>query len=139
MFKTILAAAFLAIAVMAPRADAQTVEQADAIETTIRGQIAAMQEDDWDKAFTFASPTIQGIFKSPFNFSEMVKRGYPMVHRPRDVRTGELTPTPQGLMQTMFFEDQQGRVYIADYLMQEVDGVWLINGVQIRPAETNQA
>lgn len=139
MFRNIIAAAVLALAVLSPRAEAQTVEQADAIENTIRSQITAMQADDWEQAFTFASPTIQGIFQSPFNFSEMVKRGYPMVWRPKDVRTGELVQTPRGLMQTMIFVDQQNRLYIADYLMQEIDGQWRINGVQIRPAETGEA
>ena len=139
MFKSILAAAFLTLAILMPKAEAQTVEQATAIENTIRGQINAIQADDWEQAFTFASPTIQGIFQSPYNFSEMVKRGYPMVWRPKDVRTGELTPTPRGLMQTMIFVDQQGRLYIADYLMQEIEGEWRINGVQIRPAEIGEA
>ena len=99
MFRSILAAAFLTLALIAPKAEAQTVAQADAIENTIRGQINAMRADDWEGAFGFASPTIQGIFKSPYNFSEMVKRGYPMVWRPKDVRTGALIVTPRGLMQ----------------------------------------
>lgn len=139
MLKSILAAAFLTLALIAPKAEAQTVEQADAIENTIRGQIDAIRTNDWEGAFDFASPTIQGIFKSPYNFSEMVKRGYPMVWKPKDVRTGQLVPTPRGLMQTMIFVDQQGRLYIADYLMQEIEGVWRINGVQIRPAESGEA
>jgi len=42
-------------------------------------------------------------------------------------------------MQTMIFVDQQNRLYIADYLMQQIDGQWRINGVQIRPAETGEA
>ncbi len=115
-------------------AKAQTVEDADAIRTVIEGQIAAMGVDDWDKAFSYASPTIQGIFRTPDNFSEMVTRGYPMVWRPKRFETGTLTDTPKGLRQTMFFEDQKGRLYIADYLMAKIDGVWRINGVQIRPA-----
>ena len=139
MFKSILAAVFLTLALFAPKVGAQTVEQADAIENTIRGQIDAIQADDWEQAFTFASPSIQGIFQSPYNFSEMVKRGYPMVWRPKDVRTGALTETPRGLMQTMIFVDQQGRLYIADYLMQEIEGQWRINGVQIRPAASGEA
>ena len=139
MFKSILVAAFLTFAVFMPKAEAQTVAEADAIENTIRSQVDAMQADDWEKAFTFASPTIQGIFRSPYNFSEMVKRGYPMVWKPKDVRTGELVQTPRGLMQTMIFVDQQNRLYIADYLMQQIGGQWRINGVQIRPAETGEA
>ena len=139
MIRSTIFAVIVTLAALGPRAEAQTIAEADAIENTIRNQIEAMQADDWEKAFTFASPTIQGIFRNPYNFSEMVKNGYPMVWRPREVRVGELTQTPRGLMQTMFFEDQQGRLYIADYLMQEIDGVWRINGVQIRPAETGEA
>lgn len=120
-------------------AKAQSAEDAAAIRTVITDQIAAMEVDDWDKAFSYASPTIQGIFGSPDNFSEMVTRGYPMVWRPKRFETGPLTETAAGLTQTMVFEDQQGRLYIADYAMQKVEGVWRINGVQIRPAATESA
>jgi hypothetical protein len=118
---------------------AQSLEDADAIENTIRSQITAMQADDWDEAFTYASPTIQGIFQTPGSFSQMVTNGYPMVWRPQSYSTGSLTQTPDGLVQTMFFIDQKGRVFIADYTMQMIDGVWLINGVHIRPAEGQSA
>lgn len=129
-------AAFLALIVAhAPvTSAAQTSAEADAIAETIRSQIAAIQVDDWDKAFTYASPTIQGIFESPERFSQMVIGGYPMVWRPKSFRAGDLYLSPRGPVQTMFFEDQNGRLYIADYLMQEIDGEWRINGVTIRPA-----
>ncbi|MEM7268691.1 MAG: DUF4864 domain-containing protein [Pseudomonadota bacterium] len=132
-------AALTALFLLTAPVSAQTTEDATAIKSTILSQIDAMQADDWDKAFTFASPTIQGIFKSPYNFSEMVKRGYPMVWKPSDVQIGDLVETPRGPMQTMFFVDQEGRAYVADYLMQQIDGVWRINGVQIRPAESGSA
>lgn len=131
---TLFAALTLSIAAFAAPVSAQTAEEADAIETTIRSQITAMQADDWEQAFTYASPMIQGIFRNPDNFSRMVTTGYPMVWRPRSYRAGSLTMTPQGPNQTMFFEDQDGRLFIADYLMQQIDGEWRINGVQIRPA-----
>ena len=105
----------------------------------IRSQVEAMRADDWAGAFTYASPTIQGIFRDPDNFSRMVTTGYPMVWKPRSVKAGALTETPRGLMQTMIFEDAEGRFFIADYLMQEVDGVWRINGVSIRPAPAESA
>ena len=129
----ILAAAVLLVAPF-ERASAQSAEETAAIETTILSQIAAMQEDDWALAFTFASPTIQGIFQSPENFSRMVTSGYPMVWRPKSFRPGAILSTPQGYVKTMFFVDQQDRLFIADYLMQLVAGEWRINGVQIRPA-----
>ena len=113
---------------------AQSDDDAAAIRSTIQSQLSAMQQDRWAEAFTYASPTIQGIFRNPENFSRMVVGGYPMVYRPKTFKAGELTPGPQGPVQVMFFEDQDGRLFIADYLMQLVDGEWRINGVSIRPA-----
>ena len=133
---SLLIAAFLALAAVAPgtRAAAQSAADAEAIEQTIRSQIAAMQIDDWAEAFTYASPMIQGIFETPENFSRRVRGGFPMVWRPRSFKTGALTDGDRGLVQVMIFEDQEGRLFIADYYMQLVDGEWRINGVQIRPA-----
>lgn len=115
-------------------AKAQSTDDADAIRSTIQSQLTAMQSDNWAEAFTYASPTIQQLFQTPETFSQMVTGGYPMVYRPQSFKVGELTDSPQGPVQTMFFEDQDGRLYIADYLMQMVDGDWRINGVSIRPA-----
>lgn len=120
-------------------ASAQSADEAAGIELTIRSQIEAMQVDDWDRAFEYASPTIQGVFRDPENFSRMVTNGYPMVWRPKTYRSGALIETPRGYSQTMIFEDQQGRLFIADYLMQQIDGEWRINGVSIRPAPTESA
>lgn len=128
-----------AVAIFSTHAPAQSAEDAEAIENTIRSQITAIQEDDWDEAFTYASPTIQGIFKNPDVFSQMVTNGYPMVWRPKSYSTGSLNVTPNGPVQTMIFVDQQGRVFVADYTMQKLDGEWRINGVQIRPAQDQSA
>lgn len=115
-------------------ATAQTDQEAAAIQQTIRSQIEAMQADDWEQAFSYASPAIQGIFRDPENFSRMVTEGYPMVWRPKTYDAGALVRTPEGLRQTMLFEDQEGRLFVADYTMKLVDGEWRINGVVIRPA-----
>ncbi|MEL7463210.1 MAG: DUF4864 domain-containing protein [Pseudomonadota bacterium] len=130
----IFAAASFCIAWAFTSAEAQTSDDAAAIRETIQSQLSAMQSDDWAEAFTYASPTIQGVFQSPEAFSRMVIGGYPMVHRPRSFKVGDLTDSPRGPVQVMFFEDQEGRLFIADYLMQLVDGEWRINGVAIRPA-----
>lgn len=135
--KAVLFAAILAFSPSG--AYAQSAADAAGIESVIRSQVEAMRADDWAGAFTYASPTIQGIFRDPDNFSRMVTTGYPMVWKPRSVKAGALTETPRGLMQTMIFEDAEGRFFIADYLMQEVDGVWRINGVSIRPAPAESA
>ena len=130
-------AALLALSPLA--APAQGAPDAAGIETVIRSQVEAMRADDWSRAFTFASPTIQGIFRDPDTFSRMVTSGYPMVWKPRSVRVGALSDTPRGLSQAMIFEDAEGRFFIADYLMIEVEGEWRINGVSIRPAPAESA
>lgn len=138
MRRTALAlAALLALSPLA--VPAQGAPDAAGIETVIRSQVEAMRTDDWARAFTFASPTIQGIFRDPETFSRMVTSGYPMVWKPRSVRAGALTETPRGLSQAMIFEDAEGRFFIADYLMIEVGGEWRINGVSIRPAPAESA
>ncbi|MFX3653878.1 MAG: DUF4864 domain-containing protein [Paracoccaceae bacterium] len=138
MRRTALAlAALLALSPLA--VPAQGAPDAAGIETVIRSQVEAMRADDWARAFTFASPTIQGIFRDPETFSRMVTSGYPMVWKPRSVRAGALTETPRGLSQAMIFEDAEGRFFIADYLMIEVGGEWRINGVSIRPAPAESA
>ena len=43
---------------------AQSDDDAAAIRSTIQSQLSAMQQDRWAEAFTYASPTIQGIFRS---------------------------------------------------------------------------
>ena len=131
--------ALVLAAVMAAGLAGQAVAQEGDIAATIRGQMDAFLAEDPARAFTYASPGIQGLFGTPDNFARMVRDGYPMVWRPKDVRTGTLIETPRGLLQTMIFVDQQGRLYIADYLMQEIDGQWRINGVQIRPAASGEA
>lgn len=55
------------------------------IQNVIAAQIEAFQQDDFQTAFTFASPKIQMLFGSPENFGKMVQNGYPMVWRPSDV------------------------------------------------------
>ncbi|MEM7547854.1 MAG: DUF4864 domain-containing protein [Pseudomonadota bacterium] len=124
----------VALMLAASSVSAQSDEDAREIEETIRSQILAMQDDDWVQAFSYASPMIQGMFRDAETFSRMVTTGYPMVWRPKRYDLGTLEMTARGPVQTMFFEDQQGRLFIADYYMQQVDGIWRINGVQIRPA-----
>lgn len=103
-----------------------------AIEAVIADQINAFQRSDLGAAFSHASPTIQQKFGNASNFGQMVERGYPMIWRPRRWEMGEIVVGPRGPTQTVLFEDGDGALWEADYLMQEVDGTWRINGVQLR-------
>ncbi|MGB0506230.1 MAG: DUF4864 domain-containing protein [Pikeienuella sp.] len=117
---------------MAFTAKAQTTAEAEAIQGVVTSQIEAMKADDWETAFSYASPTIQRVFRDQYIFSDMVMKGYNMVARPHSYETGGLYQRPAGPSQIMFFNDMSGRRYIAEYKMQLVDGKWRINGVEVR-------
>ncbi|MDT8856895.1 DUF4864 domain-containing protein [Paracoccaceae bacterium Fryx2] len=103
------------------------------IEATINGQIAAFLADDFSRAFTFASPGVRDIFRNAENFGTMVKRGYPMVWRPADVKMLELRRVAGGLWQRVMVRDQGGRIHMLDYQMVETPEGWQINAVQLLP------
>ncbi len=122
--------AALIAAVLALPATAQEAP----IQDTIRSQIDAFQADDFGRAFTFASPTIKGMFGTPENFGAMVKQGYPMVYRPAEVQMMDLRDVAGDLWQRVRITDQAGAGWLLDYMMVETAEGWQINAVQILPA-----
>lgn len=104
------------------------------IEATISSQIEAFQADDFATAFSFASPSIQGMFGSPERFGAMVRQGYPMVWRPADVQYLELREIAGALYQKVQITDQSGRIHLLDYRMAPGENGWKISGVQILKA-----
>ncbi len=121
-------AAALCLATAAPAEEGA----APAIRDTIQSQIDAFLDDDFARAFTFASPGIQGIFRTPENFGRMVREGYPMVWRPESLRFLDLREVDGALWQKVLIEDAEGATHLLDYRM-EPDGAggWRIDGVQI--------
>lgn len=101
------------------------------IRDTIQNQLEAFQADDFSRAFTFASPTIKGVFGTPENFGAMVRNGYPMVHRPAEVRMLDLREVGGRLWQRVMITDQAGRTHVLDYQMIETAEGWQINAVQL--------
>ena len=101
------------------------------IQSTISGQIEAFRADDFDQAFSFASPNIRGMFGTPDNFGLMVRRGYPMVWRPGDLKFLELRDEQGLLWQKVMVQDQDGTFFVLDYQMIETSDGWRINGVYL--------
>ena len=115
-------------------ASAQNAE----VEATIDSQIEAFLANDFNRAFAFASPNIQQIFRTPENFGLMVRQGYPMVWRPAEVRYLELREINGALWQKVQITDAEGRIHLLDYQMIELGSEWKINGVQLlRQPEVN--
>lgn len=103
------------------------------IQDVIDRQLRAFQADDFDTAFTFASPMIQGMFRTPEVFGQMVQRGYPMVHRPGEVTFLDLREDAGRLRQTVRILDGAGQVHLLEYEMIPSEDGWRINGVRFIP------
>ncbi|WGH80040.1 DUF4864 domain-containing protein [Jannaschia ovalis] len=110
--------------------------QADegAIQGVIDSQMEAFRADDFATAFTFAAPTIQGMFRTPDNFGMMVMQGYPMVWRPAEVEYLEAGPAGRGWEQEVLVTDAAGRLHKLLYTMVETAEGWKIAGVQLLTA-----
>jgi hypothetical protein len=119
----------LAAAIMSP---ARASEPAESIQAVIAAQIAAFQANDLNAAFAHASPTIQSQFGTPEAFGQMVRTGYPVIWRPGGYQMLVLADVEVGLIQTVSFRHQQGRLFEAAYKMQLIEGVWRIDGVFLR-------
>lgn len=108
--------------------------QADPIENVIGNQLQAFNDRDVDAAWQYASPMIQGMFRTPENFGAMVQNGYPMVWDNADARFLERREGPQGVMQGVLVRGPEGALWVLDYQMIQTADGWQINGVSILPA-----
>ena len=104
------------------------------IEAVIGGQLEAFEAQDIDRAFSYASPTIKGMFGSPEVFGLMVRRGYPMVWMPGEVTYLELAEIGGALWQRIEIIDQAGQRHYLGYRMVPGESGWKIGGVQILDA-----
>jgi len=129
MFRSVLIA--FVFSVLATVAPAQSAGPGAAIEGTITSQLDAFLADDVNRAFTYASPTIKGIFRTPQNFGAMVRNGYPMVWRPAETRFLNLREVNGALWQKVQITDGAGQTHLLDYQMIETPDGWQINAVQL--------
>lgn len=126
LFAGLVISAFVAVSAMA---------QQNEIEGTINRQLEAFKADDFETAFTFATPTLQRLFQTPKNFERMVTQGYPMVWRPAEVTYLELSEIGNSYVQKVQIVDAKGYTHILAYQMVEIGGGWRIAGVQILDAD----
>ena len=122
----------LVLVLLAAALPVRSEEPADSIQAVIVSQIDALQANDLTAAFAHASPTIQSKFGTPEVFGQMVETGYPVIWRPARYEMLALAETAAGPVQTVLFQDREGRFFEAAYQMQLIDGVWRINGVYLR-------
>lgn len=125
--------AVMALAVLVFQSIPAAAQQTE-IEGTISSQIEAFKSDDFDTAFTFASPNLQMMFQSPENFRRMVTESYPMVWRPAEVRYLDLREYGGSMFQKVQITDGKGFVHLLLYQMIQTDDGWRIASVQMLDA-----
>jgi len=102
----------------------------DEITSVIQRQIEAFQLDDFETAFSFASPNIKRLFGSSDRFGMMVQQGYPMVHRPGEIEYLDKSQKGAAIYQKVRIFDQSGVAHTLEYEMIEAPDGWQINGVR---------
>ncbi|MEQ3625050.1 MAG: DUF4864 domain-containing protein [Celeribacter sp.] len=124
-----LAAVAIVIAAPAPAQDAE-------VQGVISDQLQAFVARDAERAFSHASPMMQGMYRSPEMFSGMVAQGYPMVFDNAQVRFGGVEVLGATMVQTVYITDAGGRFHALKYEMIQIEGDWKINGVELLEAPT---
>ena len=103
------------------------------IQGVISGQIEALSAGDFERAFSFASKTLHGVFRTPENFGMMVNNGYGMILNPRDVAFQGLELRDGVLFEKVLITDANGGLHTLIYEMIETPDGLRINAVQLIP------
>ena len=99
------------------------------IRNIILSQLDAFREDDAEKAFSFAAPKIQKIFKTPEIFLHMVRKSYRSVYRPQSYEFRGTQRIDGNIVQPLAVIGPTGMSETALYIMEEQpDGTWKIGG-----------
>ena len=116
-----------------------TIDEENEIKSIVNQQLEAFKNDDFEKAYSFASPTIKKMFSSPEVFRKMVIGGYQAVYRPQSIKIGSVEIIKGVATLKVYLVDPNGEFVTANYLMeQQEDGEWLIGGCILSKAESDE-
>ena len=108
---------------------AGAAEDVAAGQSVIRSQEEAFGRDDAAAAYTFASPSIQSMYRSPETFMYMVRNGYAPVYRHRSFEFGEARLANGKIVQQVHIIDADGMAWEALYTLEpQSDGSLKISG-----------
>lgn len=117
-------------------ASAQSAPE-EQVQAVITGQIEAFRSGAHEKAFSFAAPTIKGMFGSTDRFITMVRKGYGAIYGAQRHNFGRNRVTRDTILQEVRIVGPQGKDWVAIYtLRRQQDGSWKIAGVQMTQADT---
>ena len=130
---------FLIIFLLSTSAFSLTDEDEQEIISVVSQQLQAFQDDDFEKAYSVASPIIKKIFPNPQVFGEMVVGQYQAVYRPKSVNIGSVTSRGGVPSLEVYLVDPDGEFVTAIYSMQQQNnGEWLINGCFLTQAKSSE-
>ena len=116
-----------------------TTDEENEIKSIVNQQLEAFQNDDFEKAYSFASPTIKKMFSSPEVFRKMVIGGYQAVYRPQSIKMGSVEIIKGVTTLKVYLVDPNGEFVTANYLMEKQEnGEWLISGCILSKAESDE-
>ena len=102
-------------------------EEITAIRNVILGQLNAFKQDNAEKAFSYAAPEIQRIFRTPQIFLHMVRKSYQAVYSPRSFEFRKTQRIEGQIIQPLAVVGPSGVKETALYVMQkQADGIWKI-------------
>ena len=106
------------------------------IRSVIEQQLQAFQQNDAEKAFSFASPGIRAQFKTAEQFIAMVESSYRPLYRPRSVMFEDIVRVEGKVAQQVVVMGPGGGLFNAVYLMQlQSDYSWRIDGCFLTPIQ----
>ncbi len=116
-----------------------TTDEENEIKSIVNQQLEAFQNDDFEKAYSFASPTIKKMFISPEVFRKMVIGGYKAVYRPQSIKMGSVEIIKGVTTLKVYLVDPNGEFVTANYMMEKQEnGEWLIAGCILSKAESDE-
>ena len=116
-----------------------TTDEENEIKFIVNQQLEAFQDDDFEKAYSFASPTIKKMFSSPEVFRKMVIGGYQAVYRPQSIKMGSVEIIKGVTTLKVYLVDPNGEFITANYMMEKQEnGEWLIAGCILSKAESDE-
>ena len=116
-----------------------TASDEEKIISVVSAQLQAFQDDDFEKAYSYASPTIKTIFPDYKKFRDMVVGQYQAVYRPKSINIGSVSTEGGVPFLEVYLVDPDGIFVTAIYSMQQQEnGSWLINGCFLSQAQSDQ-
>jgi hypothetical protein len=105
-----------------------------AIRKVIESQIEALKAGDFERAFSFASPSLKNTLGTAEAFSSSVREPLVPMLKPHAVVFEDLKQVMGILTQGVLLFNQNGEAVVASYLMEKQEnGDWKIGGCYLAP------